>query len=69
MQILTEAELIKEWRLETETELKVFKRMLNQNLPKKVCPQYINPKHFFKVGGSYRFRFDQEKGWPTIIQK
>lgn len=69
MELLTEPEMITAWKLKTLTELNVFKRMLNPNLPRKVCPKYIDPKHIIEVGGVYKFKYDLEKGWPRILIK
>lgn len=66
MQIITEEELIKEWKLDTPKQLNVFKRMLNKNLPKRVCPRYINPKHIIDLGDVKKFYFDPEKQIPEI---
>lgn len=69
MELLTEPEIISAWKLTTDKELRVFKRMLNPNLPRKVCPKYIDPKHIIEVGGVYKFKYDLEKGWPRILVK
>ncbi len=69
MQVLTEQELIKEWKLETPKELKVFKRMLNPNLPKRVCPKCFDMRDVIAIGGSYKFYFDIEKNKPRVITK
>lgn len=67
--ILTETELIKEWKLSTAKELKVFRRMLNPNLPARVCPRYIDPKDIIHVGDSKRFYFDPEAKRPKVLRK
>jgi hypothetical protein len=69
MQILTEEELMREWKVTEEKEKRIFKRMLNPNLPKTVCPTHIDPKHVIRIGSSKKFYFDPEKGWPKIITK
>lgn len=67
--LVTKEELIGLWRLTTPTELRVFNRMLNPNLSKRVCPKYIDPKHIIEIGGVYKFKFDLERGWPAIKVK
>jgi len=67
--ILTEEEMKKAWHIVTPKEERIFKRMLNPNLPKRVCPTFIDPKHVIRIGSVCKFYFDPEKGIPAVKRK
>lgn len=69
MQVITEQELVQAWKLTTPKELRVFKRMLNPNLPKKVCPTCFDPRDVIAIGGAYKFYFDIETHRPRVLRK